>query len=196
MEEKVKPFDWTFTTDYMGTMSGFEIEETDERINVENLKRKDKILFYVDLTLFEDELHDNGIAASSIKMVILKIYIFFSLFFIFKCFKSNFLFIKIRPRNIYLILQFPFFLGKFGKYFLYFFLQRVMPTSFFILLRYFLRIDNVMLRVNDTRIYHEFGDNYLLREFTSKEAKVQDIRVWEIFFFVFLNIIFQEKKII
>lgn len=52
-----------------------------------------------------------------------------------------------------------------------------MPTSFFILLRYFLRIDNVMLRINDTRIYHELGKNYLLREFTSREAKVQDIRV-------------------
>lgn len=56
-------------------------------------------------------------------------------------------------------------------------MQRVMPSSFFILLRYFLRIDNVMLRVNDTRIYHELGKNYLLREFTSREAKVQDIRV-------------------
>lgn len=52
-----------------------------------------------------------------------------------------------------------------------------MPSSFFILLRYFLRIDSVMLRINDTRIYHEFGKNYLLREFTSREAKVQDIRV-------------------
>lgn len=52
-----------------------------------------------------------------------------------------------------------------------------MPGSFFILLRYFLRIDSVMLRINDTRIYHEFGKNYLLREFTSREAKVQDIRV-------------------
>lgn len=52
-----------------------------------------------------------------------------------------------------------------------------MPNSFFILLRYFLRIDNVMLRINDTRIYHEFGKNYLLREYTSREAKVQDIRV-------------------
>ena len=57
----------------MGTMSGFEIEETDERINLEKLKRKDKIMFYTDLTLFEDELHDNGIAALSIKMVIHKI---------------------------------------------------------------------------------------------------------------------------
>lgn len=34
-----------------------------------------------------------------------------------------------------------------------------------------------MIRINDTRIYHEFGKNYLLREFTSREAKVQDIRV-------------------
>ena len=52
-----------------------------------------------------------------------------------------------------------------------------MPTNFFILLRYFLRVDNVMLRVNDTRIYHEFGQRYLLREYTSREAKVKDIRV-------------------
>ena len=70
LEEKIKPFDWTFTTDYMGTMSNFAVEETDERIDIEKLKRKDKILFYVDLTLFEDELHDNGIAACSIKMVL------------------------------------------------------------------------------------------------------------------------------
>jgi len=56
-------------------------------------------------------------------------------------------------------------------------MQRVMPSSFFILLRYFLRIDNVMIRINDTRIYHEFGKNYLLREFTSRESKVQNIRV-------------------
>jgi len=34
-----------------------------------------------------------------------------------------------------------------------------------------------MLRINDTRIYHEFGKNYLLREYTSREAKVRDIRV-------------------
>lgn len=52
-----------------------------------------------------------------------------------------------------------------------------MPSSFFILLRYFLRIDGVMLRINDTRIYHEFGKNYLLREFTSREAPVSNIRV-------------------
>jgi len=33
--------------------------------------------------------------------------------------------------------------------------QRAMPSSFFILLRFFLRVDDVMVRINDTRIYHE-----------------------------------------
>lgn len=52
-----------------------------------------------------------------------------------------------------------------------------MPGTFYILLRYFLRIDNVLLRVNDTRIYNEFGKDYLLLEYTSREAKVADIKV-------------------
>jgi len=52
-----------------------------------------------------------------------------------------------------------------------------MPASFFILLRYFLRIDNVMLRMNDTRYYHEFGSDFILREYTSREAKTQDLSV-------------------
>lgn len=122
LEEKVKPFDWTFTTNYTGTTTGLKEEPTNERIDVEKLKRRDNILFYQDLTLFEDELHDNGIAVCSVKI-------------------------------------------------------RVMPNTFFILLRYFLRIDNVMMRINDTRIFHEFGQNYLLREYTSREAKIPDIHV-------------------
>jgi type 2A phosphatase activator TIP41 len=52
-----------------------------------------------------------------------------------------------------------------------------MPGNYFILLRYFLRIDKVMLKINDTRIYHEFGKDYLLREYTSREAKVNEINV-------------------
>lgn len=34
-------------------------------------------------------------------------------------------------------------------------MQRVMPTSFFLLLRFFLRVDGVLIRINDTRLYHE-----------------------------------------
>lgn len=67
--EKVEPFDWTFTTNYMGTITGLNVLDTDEKIDLEKLKRKDKILFYHDLTLFEDELHDNGIASLSVKIV-------------------------------------------------------------------------------------------------------------------------------
>lgn len=79
LEEKIKPFDWTFTTNYTGTISGFEVEETNERIDMDKLRQKDKIMFYHDLTLFEDELHDNGIAVNSVKIVsylIIYIYIY------------------------------------------------------------------------------------------------------------------------
>lgn len=69
LEEKIKPFDWTFTTNYTGTISDFKIEETNERIDMDKLKQRDKIMFYHDLTLFEDELHDNGIAVCSVKIV-------------------------------------------------------------------------------------------------------------------------------
>lgn len=70
MEEKLKPFDWTFSTDYKGTFSEhFHIVATDERIDLERLKQKEKILFYQDFTLFEDELHDNGVASCSVKIV-------------------------------------------------------------------------------------------------------------------------------
>lgn len=70
LEEKVKPFDWTFSTDYKGTFSDkFNITDTEERINLEKLKEREKILFYHELILYEDELHDNGIASCTVKIV-------------------------------------------------------------------------------------------------------------------------------
>lgn len=69
-EEKFKPFDWTFSSDYKGTLTGpATIKDTDERINIERLKEKEKILFYQELMLYEDELHDNGIASCIVKIV-------------------------------------------------------------------------------------------------------------------------------
>ena len=53
---------------------------------------------------------------------------------------------------------------------------RVMPNSFYILQRFFLRVDNVVVRVNDTRIYHETNKKYLIREYTEKESLVKDLR--------------------
>lgn len=119
----VKSFDWTFTTEYKGTLIGnWKVETTNDRIDMDKLKIKKAILFYHDLTLFEDELHDNGCAVCSVKI-------------------------------------------------------RVMPNEFFILLRYFLRIDGVLIRLNDTRIYHDFETNYMLREFTSRQGIIRELKV-------------------
>ncbi|GIY65213.1 TIP41-like protein [Caerostris darwini] len=126
IKDVVKPFDWTYSSHYKGTLFGktdlLNILPTEERIDVEKLKVKSKILFYQDLILFEDELADNGTAQLSVKM-------------------------------------------------------RIMPDSFFILLRYFLRVDHLLVRIIDTRLYYEEGTNYLLREHMTKENKIKDLTV-------------------
>jgi type 2A phosphatase activator TIP41 len=47
---------------------------------------------------------------------------------------------------------------------------RVMANAFFILFRYYLRVDGVKVRLFDTRMFHEFGTNYILREFKHLES--------------------------
>lgn len=122
----IKPFDWTYTTDYKGSIFGtekaeFKIEPTEERIDLEKLKKREKIMFYEDMTLFEDELADNGTSVLSVKI-------------------------------------------------------RIMPASFFLLMRLFMRVDGVIIRVNDTRMYHEADKDYILREYTSRDDSVKDIK--------------------
>jgi type 2A phosphatase activator TIP41 len=53
---------------------------------------------------------------------------------------------------------------------------RVMPTSFFILQRFFLRVDNVVIRIYDTRIYHEIHKSYIIREYIERESLVKDLK--------------------
>ena len=48
-----------------------------------------------------------------------------------------------------------------------------MRDSFYILMRYFLRVDNIVARVQDVRIFHELGKDYLLREYSRREAGLQ-----------------------
>lgn len=55
--------------------------------------------------------------------------------------------------------------------------MRVMDSGFFILLRYFLRVDNVVAKFHDTRIYHEAGNNYMLRECCIRENKLTEIEI-------------------
>lgn len=53
-----------------------------------------------------------------------------------------------------------------------------MPSGFFVLLRFYLRVDDVLIRINDTRLYYEKDNQYILREYTSKESKAKDLKVW------------------
>ena len=71
-----KRYDWTYTpTNFRGTLLSeddkpeIKVTNTDEKIDYERLKIQEKILFFDELILYEDELDDNGIAKLSIKVV-------------------------------------------------------------------------------------------------------------------------------
>lgn len=74
-----KPYDWTYTTVYAGhdaSPAGSSIEfmpadPTDEKrtIPISELTRPDPILFYAEIPLFEDELHDNGSSHLLVRIV-------------------------------------------------------------------------------------------------------------------------------
>lgn len=128
-----KPYDWTYTSTYKGTVIGpaedeiqdptspkFEVSATTETIDIEKLKRREDIIFYEDITLYEDELADHGVSKYSVKV-------------------------------------------------------RAMPSYVYILARFHLRIDNVLVRINDTRIYHEYRKKYSIREYTNREAKIKSL---------------------
>jgi len=123
-EEKKKiqrPYDWTFSTDFRGKIENTEAEVTKESIDMKKLMRRDPILFFDQIILYEDELADNGIATLDAKV-------------------------------------------------------RVMPTGIFVLTRFFLRIENVLFRSNDTRVYVEFEKGYMLSEYFSREMAFDDIK--------------------
>lgn len=123
-EEKKKiqrPYDWTFSTDFRGKIENTEAEITKERIDMTKLMRRDPILFFDQVILYEDELADNGIATLDVKV-------------------------------------------------------RVMPTGAFVLGRFFLRIEDVLFRSNETRVYLEFSKGYLLSEYLSREMPFEDVR--------------------
>lgn len=70
VKDVVKPYDWTYTTDYKGTTKAkFELNEKESLIDVDRLKRQEPILFYDENILYEDELADNGTAMLFIRLV-------------------------------------------------------------------------------------------------------------------------------
>ena len=121
--EVVKPFDWSYTTDYKGTLRSPSpsFEASTKPIPLELLKRPDPILFFDEVILYEDEMADNGITMYSCKI-------------------------------------------------------RVMPERLLLLCRFFMRLDNVLLRIRDTRVYVDFGTGEVIREYTAKEEKYEVVR--------------------
>lgn len=46
---------------------------------------------------------------------------------------------------------------------------RVMPARLLLLSRFFMRLDDVLLRVKDTRVYIDYGKKHVIREYVEKE---------------------------
>lgn len=121
--EVVKPFDWSYSTDYKGTLQpdSNTFEPSTTPIPLELLKRPDPIIFFDEVMLYEDEMADNGITMYSCKI-------------------------------------------------------RVMPARLLLLCRFFMRLDNVLLRIRDTRVYVDFGTGEVIREYIAKEEKYETVR--------------------
>ncbi|KAG7169926.1 TIP41-like protein isoform X2 [Homarus americanus] len=122
-QKVVKPYDWTYTTNYRGTLSGGIVaESTDERIDLNKLREREEIKFYEEIFLYEDELDDNGSTRCVVKV-------------------------------------------------------RVMPSGLFVVFRHYLRVDRVIVRVNDTRLYSPASVSFILRETSTREAAVSNLQV-------------------
>jgi type 2A phosphatase activator TIP41 len=132
----VKPFDWSYTTDYKGTITKgkpFKVQkENAEPIPIELLKRPDPILFFEEVVLFESELDDNGISVLSCKL-------------------------------------------------------RVMPDRMLLLCRQFMRLDNVVIRIRDTRIYVDFNLGKVIRDYTEKEDDFEKVKKVQFLLHMYLH---------
>ncbi|CAM1505545.1 Fc.00g111820.m01.CDS01 [Cosmosporella sp. VM-42] len=124
IKEVVKPYDWSYSTEYAGTVDNAaqkEFKPTEKAIPIELLKRRDPILFFDEVMLYESELDDNGISIFSVKF-------------------------------------------------------RVHDKRMLLLCRLFMRLDNVLVRIRDTRIYVDFETDEVLREYTAKEDNYENVK--------------------
>lgn len=53
---------------------------------------------------------------------------------------------------------------------------RVMPGRLLLLSRFFMRLDNVLIRLRDTRVYIDFETREVIREYQSKECEYEKVR--------------------
>ena len=96
----------------------------------------------------------------------------------FKIEKSNIIFPETKIENVLNYNQVQFFedeLGDIG-------LSEgkigfgVMDECFLGLMRCYLRVDNMVVRNIDTKIYHKFGEKYIIRNFTVKEKTYDELK--------------------
>lgn len=130
IREVVKPYDWSYSTTYRGsetpTLHGahpglaLATAPGGTQIPLELLKRRDPILFFDEVVLFESELDDNGVSVFSCKL-------------------------------------------------------RVMEHRMLLLCRLYMRLDGVVVRVRDTRVYVDFEKDEVIREYTAKEDKHENV---------------------
>lgn len=137
IKEVVKPYDWSYSTTYRGSSTTDNAESAPalapvgpdpadprkpaKQIPLELLKRRDPILFFDDVVLYESELDDNGISMLSVK-------------------------------------------------------TRVHEHRMLLLCRLFMRLDHVVARVRDTRVYVDFDEDEVIREYTVKEGSYADLK--------------------
>jgi type 2A phosphatase activator TIP41 len=118
-------YDWSYSTPFCGKLEGGHWSELDESgMRLELLTDQSvPILFFDEVILFEDDLHDNGQAEFSVKL-------------------------------------------------------RVMPSCAFILARYWLRVDDVVVRVRETRVLIDFFGMKpsFYRDVTWRECWWEDLR--------------------
>lgn len=50
-----------------------------------------------------------------------------------------------------------------------------MKDCFYALVRFYLRVDGVCVRILDTRIFHDFESDHFIREFWHKEATYEEL---------------------
>ncbi|KAI9362468.1 TIP41-like protein, partial [Zopfochytrium polystomum] len=122
IDKMAKPYDWTFSTDYKGSVGiSAPFDDTSVGIDMDVLKRQDEILFYEEMSLYEDELADNGASVLNLRI-------------------------------------------------------RVMPTFFFVLMRLFVRVDGVLFRVRDTRLFHQFEESFVIRDYREMEQDYASVK--------------------
>lgn len=123
VRDVVNPHDWSYSSSYDGTLEGEsrKFTPTDKGIPLELLKRRDPILFFDEVVLYESELDDNGVSIYSVKV-------------------------------------------------------RVHEKRMLLLARLFVRVDNVIVRVRDTRVYVDFETDEVTREYTAREDSFANVK--------------------